>query len=234
MASKSKAAVKKTIIDSVNWKLLGHERVRPLWQVGAMSLGIAPTVEAVRVAKQDSVFSSEYSERRSFLGRKTHKEPLKDHVLFFPEHHYNVAQKTTFNRMVDVVTCIDVLEAAYGNQLPESFTGLRASLSAVTLPGFESPRGVMAVGAADTPKKTKTNNGARTLAIETQNLYRLIHAMAAGGYKYSSTLTAAEKAEVLSAIHGDAKEAKVAGYGLSVAKIGQILVAAAGLATDSR
>lgn len=204
----------------INWKLLEHDRVRPLWHVAAMSLGVAPDLKAVALAQSDAKFVAEYAARKRMLARKMSVEPVVGHVTFFPDHPYNKSNKSTTNAMVDVVSCIDIFIAA-GQKVPKPFIAMRPKLVAQGIPQHSRINvGLAAYHALATEvskKKNAKDQSSRNSSVEIDNLNALVFAMAVGGYGYEPEGPVTEKQKIVKAILADVRSAGMSKYGLSTA-----------------
>lgn len=227
MATQKKTA-SKTSGNPVNWSLQAHQRVMAVWHVAAMSLGVEPTLASVALAKMDKTFLASFEERKRVLGRKFSTEPEKGHVTYFPRHEYNDSKTGASNRMVDVVSCIKILNPIYSDMLPPEFMALEETLEKLPLPKQHSPLSglvvmpgsVMAPVLEEKPKKPPTTRGA---SLDHHNLHVLLYAMACGGYGYTESMTSTEKVSIATAIAADVPQACKSRYGLGHGKILQIL-----------
>ncbi len=236
MATQNKSA-SKTLSTPVDWSLQAHQRVMTVWHVAAMSLGIEPSKESVALAKSDKSFQAAFEARKKVLCMKFSTEPEAGHVTYFPRHEYNESKTGAGNRMVDVVSCIEILEPMYFGKLPPEFVALKEPLTKLPLPKQHSPLSglvvmpgaVMAPALEEKPKKPPTT---RASSIEHQNLYVLLYAMACHGYGYRENMISAEKVTVAKAIAADVPELLRGRYGLGHAVVSRILVAGAGLVKE--
>jgi hypothetical protein len=233
-----KVVTNRIVHTPLDWNLQAQQRIRPVWHVVAMSLGVAPSKETVAEAKGDKAFFDAFEERKKLLCMKFSSEPLVGHVTYFPRHGYNVSKSGAANRMADVVSCIEILEPMYSGKLPLEFVALKEPLSKLPLPKQNSPfTGVVVVPSpAMAPvleAKPKKSQASRAASLEHHNLHVLLFSMACAGYKYSERMTPSEKQAIAETIADDVPALLKGRYGLSPASILKILTVGAGLVIDA-
>lgn len=222
MAEKKSTKHKILAAESVDWKLQKQHRLAVLWHVAAMSLNVAPTVPAVKAASRNLEFKKNFAARKKLLGLKMIEEPADGYVTYFPNHPYNKSLAGTRNRMVDVVSCISVLEQAYPGALAEDFVELKTQLARLPLPGA---RLIVASNAIPSgkPKKDQTN---RTATLVEKNVHILLYLIAHGGYKYSADNKPAQNESAINEIMKDIPERYRGVYGLGRAAVANRLLEA--------
>ena len=219
MAEKNNTKNEILAAEPVDWSLQRQQRLALLWHVAAMSLNVAPTVQSIKTASMNLDFRRNYAARKKLLGLRASEIPSEGYVTYFPNHPYNKNLSGARNRVVDVVSCISVLEIAYPDALAEGFVELKADLSRLALPGSPS---LMAsdVIPSGKPKKDQTN---RAATIVDKNLHVLLYTLANGGYKYSVHNKPSQNELAIEQIMKDIPELYRGTYGLGRAAVTRLL-----------
>ena len=123
-----------------DWPSYAQEPMLIVWQVAALSCGIEPDLKVVNGSGVPDDLNMLYERRVKLLARKLHKEPASGLVTYFPDHPYNQSKKGARNRMVDVVSCIDVLVSGNFSPLPQEFIALKESLARLPIPSHKISR----------------------------------------------------------------------------------------------
>lgn len=212
----------------INWTLQAQQRVMSLQCAIAMSLGIHPSPTQLKRALQDKSIQAAYGERKVLLGRKLSPTPGKGLVTILPSHNLNLTKTGAIYRIVDVVSCIEVLAEVYPEQLSPEFLALKASLLKLDLPSnsslVPSIGNYGSSGSSQIPsEKRSKNQNARNATLKEKNMNLLLYATAHKAYGFNPSGTKKEYEEAISEIYKALESLKLAGYGLGPDTIRKIL-----------
>ena len=207
-----------------NWEHVSLERELAVWQVAALAMGINPTLKDVKLARLSETTDVDYLRIRSFLSRRLRDEPTHGYVQYFPDHPYNQGKNGAHAKMVDVVSCIDVLKDAATFQLPPEFIDMRENLAKrpLSIP-VRAPTKIVVtantgpVSSQGESKKRDTSTSVST-RLDAQHAL-LVFALATSVFKYDANGTKTDKDRVITAILEKLAENQFIGNGLGKSAI---------------
>jgi hypothetical protein len=214
----------------INWDIQSHIRLMTIREVAAMSLGVSPDKESIENAKTHKDFLSAYRYRQRLLTSKFNETSGVGLVTYFPNHARNKGVDGGRNRIVDVVSCITVMQESDIEELPPEFIALKNALLKIPLPDtpitIEKSLDKLADGLVISSAKQGTAKRDQTIAVQTKKEDKypiLIYGLAKAAYEFSFDLPAGQQDKIIDSIISDLIKAGVVGYGLGSTAFKSIL-----------
>ena len=213
-----------------NWDSHTHDQILIVWQVAALSLGIEPDLGVVKSRTVPAELKEIYEKRVKWLARKLQVFPSPGFVTYFPEHPFNKASQGARNRMVDVLSCIDVLVESGVTPLSPEFIALKEPLLKLPLAKQQAQRvdiGLPTNEVVSPPSpsndKFRKSQDSRAATIKHENLHVLLYSMACSSYEYDPKKTVLEKEAIAQTIADEVPALHRGRYGLGKGAVMKIL-----------
>ena len=211
-----------------NWKLLANFRILCIWNVAAISLGIEPVLASVKLATEDPALKSSYNTIKKTLCLKMSVRPSLGSVTYYPAHEFNKKFETPTNRMVDVLSCIEVLETIHSNLLVSEFIALKKTLLNIPLPSeYDVSPDVAANSMGGVVKEVsglKKDQKKAILSKEASQIAGAFYAVVCDAYGYDSDSELSKKKVIEDIQQALDKVGLKKGYGFSATKIKNALM----------